>query len=230
MEYKPGSEVEIYQTNRRFQRKVEAVFEGFERVTEYIAHRVNCLADLKNLPVQSGAEIDLRDRGERLILQHDPFSDGEDAEPFFAAYEHGTLILNIKSERIEFRVLDLLAKHKIENYFFLDSSFPMIYQLIKGGEKRVAVRFSEYEPIESVLKLEGLVDWVWVDCFTRLPMDEGAYQRLKAAGFRLCLVSPELQGRPEDIVPYGEQLLKCGIVFDAICTKKANINTWKSLR
>lgn len=197
-------------------------------VTHYIAHRVNRLADLKNLPNELGAEIDLRDRGERLILEHDPFTDGEDAEPYFADYKHGTLILNIKSERIEFRVRELLAKYDIENYFFLDSSFPMIYQLSKLGEKRIAVRFSEYESIDTVMHMKGLVEWVWVDCFTRLPIEEESYAQLKQAGFKLCLVSPELQGRPEDIGVYRDYLKDVGIVFDAICTKRTNVDLWNA--
>lgn len=193
----------------------------------YIAHRINTLSGLAEIPHEFGVEIDLRDRGERLILQHDPFTDGEDAEPFFAGYKHGTLILNIKSERIEFKILELLQKYKIENYFFLDSSFPMIYQLVQRGETRSAVRFSEYESIDTVMKLEGLVEWVWVDCFSFLPISKELYSHLKNCGFKLCLVSPELQGRPDDIPLYRDKLKEDGIVFDAICTKIYNIPKWR---
>lgn len=196
-------------------------------MTHYIAHRINTVAGLKDIPHEFGAEIDLRDRGERLILQHDPFIDGEDAEPFFAEYKHGTLILNVKSERIEFRILELMEKYKIENYFFLDSSFPMIYQMIKRGETRTAVRFSEYESIDTVMKLEGLVEWIWVDCFSFLPISKDLHTTLKNCGFKLCLVSPELQGRPDDIPNYRDKLKADDIVFDAICTKHANIATWR---
>lgn len=193
----------------------------------YIAHRINTLSGLAEVPHEFGVEIDLRDRGERLILQHDPFTDGEDAEPFFADYKHGTLILNVKSERIEFKILELMEKYKIENYFFLDSSFPMIYQLVQRGETRSAVRFSEYESIDTVMKLEGLVEWVWVDCFSFLPISKDLYSHLKNCGFKLCLVSPELQGRPDDIPLYRDKLKEDGIVFDAICTKIYNIPKWR---
>lgn len=196
-------------------------------MTHYIAHRINTRSALAEIPAEFGVEIDLRDRGERLILQHDPFVDGEDAEPFFSEYRHGTLILNVKSERIEFRLLELMEKYKIENYFFLDSSFPIIHQMIQRGEKRTAVRFSEYESIDTVMKLEGLVEWIWVDCFTHLPLSHHLYESLKNAGFKLCLVSPELQGRPEDITAYRDELKRDDIVFDAICTKHANIRLWQ---
>ena len=43
----------------------------------FIAHRVNTIKDLLNTPVEYGVEVDLRDFGEKLVLQHDPFKDGE---------------------------------------------------------------------------------------------------------------------------------------------------------
>ena len=44
----------------------------------YVSHRINTVEALMENPVEYGVELDLRDRGDRLILQHDPFSDGED--------------------------------------------------------------------------------------------------------------------------------------------------------
>ncbi|HMV78853.1 MAG TPA: hypothetical protein PL048_13735 [Leptospiraceae bacterium] len=198
-------------------------------MTEYIAHRINTVEELKDLPPGVGVELDLRDRGERLVLQHDPFSDGENFEDFLAEYkDRGTLILNIKSERIELKVSELLVKYNVKKYFYLDSSFPMINLLSGKGEKNIAVRFSEYEGLGTVLNMQGKIDWVWVDCFSRLPIDKMIYQKLKDAGFKLCLVSPELQGRPDDILIYKNQLHKEGILFDAICTKIKNFPIWNS--
>jgi len=196
---------------------------------KYIAHRMNTLAELRSLPREYGAEIDLRDRGERLILQHDPFKDGEDFEPFLKAYRHGTLILNVKSERIEYRILELLKKQGIEDYFFLDSSFPMIYALSRQGETRLALRFSELEGTDAILAMKGKAEWVWVDCFTRLPIDATSYSLIRENGFKLCLVSPELQGREDDIIPYRESIHGMGIELDAVCTKRHNIPKWTSL-
>ncbi len=192
----------------------------------YIAHRINTIAQLKDLPVEHGVEIDLRDHGDRLILQHDPFINGEDFEPYLKHYQHGTLILNIKSERIEHRVLELLSKYGITDYFFLDSSFPMINLLSNQGEKKSAVRFSEFESLESVLLMAEKIDWVWVDCFSKLPIDYTSFNKLKLSGFKLCLVSPELQGRPLDLEIYRKWLEEHNIIFDAICTKHKNISQW----
>lgn len=188
---------------------------------QYIAHRINTIAQLRQTPVEYGVELDLRDRGERLILQHDPFGDGEDFEEYLKHYRHGLMILNIKSERIEHRVLDAVRGAGIANYFFLDCSFPMIRSLVKMGEHRIAVRFSEYEPVESALALAGQVEWVWADCFTRQPLDDRTYGLLKAH-FKLCAVSPELQGRDvATIADYRRELAAYPV--DAVCTKRPDL-------
>jgi len=193
---------------------------------EYIAHRINTIDELKNIPKEFGVELDLRDHEDRLILQHDPFKDGEDFEEYLKHYNHGTMILNIKSERIEYQVLKLLKKYNIKKYFFLDSSFPMIFLLSKEGEKNIALRFSECEGIDTILNMQGKVKWIWVDCFTKLPIDKENYNLLKKRGFKFCLVSPELQGQQEKLIEYKQHLEDENIIFDAICTKVYNINQW----
>ena len=71
--------------------------------------------------------------------------------------------------------------------------------------------------------------WVWVDCFTLFPLDHEDVQRLKRAGFRMCLVSPELQGRKaETEIPLLAQLLADrDIQADAVCTKRPDL--WEKL-
>ena len=194
---------------------------------EYIAHRVNTIKDLKKIPKEYGVELDLRDYSDRLILEHDPFKDGEDFEDYLKHYDHGTMILNIKSERIEYKVIELLHKYNIKKYFFLDSSFPMIYLLSKNGEKNIALRFSEFEGVDTILNMKEKVEWIWVDCFSKLPIDKENYQLLKENGFKFCLVSPELQGQNEKLSAYKKYLVNEGIVFDAICTKVYNVEKWK---
>lgn len=195
---------------------------------EFIAHRINTIEELNQIPQNYGVEIDLRDFGDKLIIQHDPFKDGEDFEKYLKHYNHGTMILNIKSERIEHKVLELIKKYKIEKYFFLDSSFPMIYLLSKNGEKNIALRFSEFEGSDTIVNMRGKVKWIWVDCFSRLPITKENYKYLKSEGFKFCLVSPELQGQSEKIEKYKEYLEKENISFDAICTKIYNIDKWSN--
>lgn len=189
----------------------------------YIAHCINTTEQLVAVPVEYGIEVDLRDSGDRIVLQHDPYiqQSAEDFEHFLESYRHRLIILNIKSERIELRVREMMQRHGIQEYFFLDSSFPMLRMLATQGEKRLAVRFSEVEPIESALAVAGMVEWVWVDCFTRMPLTHESYQALKQH-FKLCIVSPELQGRGVDSIrEFADQLRPYQV--DAVCTKRPDL-------
>lgn len=195
---------------------------------EFIAHRINTVSELEKLPTQYGVEIDLRDALDGMIyIAHDPFTPGENFETYLKGYKHGTLILNIKSERIEFKVLELIQKYGIPKYFFLDSSFPMIYSLTNKGEGNIALRYSEFEGIDTLVAMQGKVDWIWIDCFTRLPIDTDLFLQFKKMGYKLCLVSPELQGRDSDIEKYKAYLAEQEVVFDAICTKHYNVSRWQ---
>ena len=88
---------------------------------------------------------------------------------------------------------------------------------------------SEFESVETALTLAGKVDWVWVDCFTRFPLTGADANRLQSAGFKLCLVSPELQGRNgETEIPLLAALLKeRGINAEAVCTKRPEL--WEAV-
>jgi hypothetical protein len=104
----------------------------------------------------------------------------------------------------------------------------MIIQLINKGESNIALRFSEFEGIDTINNLEGNVKWVWVDCFSKIPLTNEIFVHLRKMGFKLCLVSPELQGRLQDIGFQKEYYTEQKIVFDAICTKLFNIDSWNN--
>lgn len=194
---------------------------------EYIAHRVNTVAELRKLDSRYGVELDLRDNlSGRVYLSHNPFKNGEDFEDYLKEYHHGTMILNVKSERIEHKVLELIGAYTVRRYFFLDSTFPMIKLLTDMGVRDIALRFSEFEGLDTIRNMAGKANWVWVDCFTRLPIDRKSYEELKDLGYKLCMVSPELEGQPEKLGAYKEYLEREGIVPDAVCTKKHNISRW----
>lgn len=190
-----------------------------------IAHRRNTLAELQATPTHLGVEVDIRSAHEQLIIHHDPCVPGEPFDAWIAAYRHGTLILNVKEEGLEARLIALMQQHGISDYFFLDQSFPFLIKWSRQGERRCAVRVSEYESIETAMTLAGKVDWVWVDCFTRFPLEGQDARRLQDAGFKLCLVSPELQGRDAAIeIPALARLLdERGIRAEAVCTKRPDL-------
>jgi hypothetical protein len=190
-----------------------------------IAHRKNTIAELAATNSKYGIEVDIRSFGERLIIHHDPFTAGDDFVDWLREYHHGTLILNVKEEGLEARLIKLMEKFSISDYFFLDQSFPFLVKWSRLGEHRCAVRVSEFESIETAMTLAGRVNWVWVDCFTRFPLSENEATRLQAAGFKLCLVSPELQGRNAEleIVELSQLLNRENIKPDAVCTKRPDL-------
>ncbi|MBR4639198.1 MAG: hypothetical protein IKO79_01395 [Butyrivibrio sp.] len=195
---------------------------------EYIAHRVNTVAELKELSTEYGVELDLRDDlNGRIYIQHNPFEPGEDFEEYLKHYHHGTMILNVKSERIEHKILEMIAGYDVKRYFFLDSSFPMIKLLSDMNECNIAIRFSEYEGMDTVRAMAGRVNWIWVDTFNSLPLTKELSDEMHKLGYKLCLVSPELQGQPEKIEIYKKQISNESLRFDAICTKEHNIKKWK---
>lgn len=191
-----------------------------------IAHRINTIYEINNLPDDVPIEFDIRDSNGKLIIQHDALKDGIIFEDFLPYVKNRFSIINIKSEGIEYKILELLKQHEINNYFLLDCSVPMIYKLSKNGEKNIAVRFSEFESLESVLKWKNIVKWVWVDCFYSYILTKESEKVLHGNGFKICIVSPELQGRENEITLYKNTLKDNNIIVDAICTKYKNFDLW----
>tara|TARA_B100000795_G_scaffold262861_1_gene241252 strand:- start:1432 stop:2019 length:588 start_codon:yes stop_codon:yes gene_type:complete len=190
-----------------------------------ILHRINSIDLLIKSPMSFGVEIDIRSNNNDLILHHDPFQDGELFDEWLKFFNHGTLILNVKEEGLEERVLKKMDDNKIVDFFFLDQSFPFLRKTAMNGESRCALRVSEYESIDTVLSLSGKVDWVWVDCFSKFPINLKEFNKLKKYGFKLCIVSPELQGRTnyEDVLRFKNEIEKQGIKGDAVCTKYVDL-------
>ncbi|MES2201631.1 MAG: hypothetical protein V4498_05215 [candidate division FCPU426 bacterium] len=181
-----------------------------------IEHRVNTAAQLALVPAGHGIEIDIRDYDGDLRLVHDPLLGGESLEAFLKGYRHAFCAFNVKCDGLETQILELAARYGVKDFFFLDCAAPTLVKLARSGVKQLAPRFSEFEPIESALAFAGLANWVWVDCFTRLPLDAVSYAALKRH-FKICLVSPELQGHGRSAIPAYRAALQ-GMPIDAVCT------------
>jgi len=194
----------------------------------FICHRVNKVEDLKKIPFEFGVEVDVRDRGKNLILSHDPWSDGEIFEEYLKEFNHALLVINIKSQHLEVKILELLNLHNIKNYFFLDSAFSSLVMLNSQDDNNIsfAGRLSEYESIETIELSSNLINWVWVDSFTRLGFGPDEYKKIRNLNKRICLTGPDLLGRPDDIIKFKDEIKKLEILPDAICTKFNNIGLW----
>ena len=189
---------------------------------EFIIHRINTIKELKQIPKEYGCEIDIRTDGSRLILNHDPFTSGDFLTDYLDEYNHGTLVLNIKESGIEDIVLEEVKKRGIKSFFLLDVEFPYLFSAIKKGERNIAVRFSEKEPIENVFIFKDKLDWVWIDTITKLPINKSNHNVLKS--FKTCLVCPSRWGRDNEIKKTKEQLFQFDINF--IMTENKFINNW----
>ena len=195
---------------------------------DYIAHRINTIKQLKLLDNKYGIEIDIRDDGKDLIIVHDPFKKGIKLKKFLKFYNHKIIIANIKSERIEDRVIKVFKENKISNYFFLDTSVPKIIELVKRKFKKIALRVSYYENISIAQKLKGKVNWIWFDTFRGLPKDLSELKYLKNnLNYKICLVCPKLHDEKNKINNNKIKLLKKNGLIDAICTKEKFFDIWK---
>lgn len=196
---------------------------------EIVLHRRNSIHDLNATPSDFGVEVDVRIFNGELVCAHDPFVPGERFEDWLSEYKHGLLIVNVKEEGLESKILELLSKSKVVDYFFLDQSFPYILKTVNTGNGNVAIRVSEFESPKTALSLGSRAKWVWVDTFSKFPLTKSEISELIKHGFKFCVVSPELHGRKSDLEL--DQLLQSirslNFVPDAICTKFPEF--WKVL-
>ncbi len=194
----------------------------------FVRHRCNSIKEIQETSNKYGVEVDIRSYGERLILNHEPFVNGVLFEDWLSYFKHKFLILNVKEEGLENSCLGLLKKFKIVNYFFLDQSFPMLIKSAKNKTLETSMRYSKYESLETVLKFKGLVKWIWVDYYEDYPLFKDIILKLKENQYKICLVSPELQGHSENKINEAfNSIEKYKKHIDAICTKY--ISKWESL-
>lgn len=201
---------------------------------QIIIHRVNSIESLKKIPAKYGVEIDVRGYGNRLLLSHDPISnpgDYDNLDDYLSHFKHAFVIFNLKEAGYEELVIELAKKYRIENYFLLDVEFPYLYRATrKNGFRKIAARFSEAEPIEAIKaqfdENGPLLDWVWIDTNTKLPLDLDVVTELKP--FKTCLVCPERWGRPDDIESYITKMKELGFQPDAVMTAFSCKERWEN--
>lgn len=197
----------------------------------YIQHRVNTAEGARNLGQEFGAEIDLRSsfsRRSEIIVAHDPWSEGPSLEEWLESYtasgpHAAPLILNTKEDGLEESVLTMLRRFGVSSFFFLDTALPtLIRHTIKMRQKHFALRVSQYEPPASTASFVGQVEWIWLDCFDANPMPTNIAEDLSTR-FKVCLVSPELQGGGTESIQKFKELMPHAA---AVCTKSPEI--WRN--
>jgi len=194
---------------------------------EFIIHKINTIKGLNQIPEEYGCEIDIRTDGSKLILNHDPFTSGDLLTDYLDEYNNGTLVLNIKESGIEDDVLKEVNKRGIKSYFLLDVEFPYLFSASKKGERNIAVRFSEKEPIENVLIFKDQLDWVWIDTITKLPINKSNQKFLKR--FKTCLVCPSRWDRNQEISIYKNRIKTDNLKVDMVMTEEKYLIEWNKL-
>lgn len=201
-------------------------------MTRLIHHRANTLESLEGITSNFGAEIDLRLHYGRLILAHEPLEDGCDFVAWLSGFEGSLLVVNVKEMGLEDLIVNQIIKVNPQlDYFFLDQSTPYLIKSIAKGY-RCAARISEYETVDSAFLQKST--WLWVDSFTgdwthlnelRLRLGETNLKR------KICLVSPELQGRglkdSNEVSMLVDQIQELKLELDAVCTKYVSI--WENI-
>lgn len=203
---------------------------------QIIIHRVNTIKELRNIPIKYGVEVDIRGYGNKILLSHDPINEAvkkyDELENYLSCYQHSFIIFNIKEAGYEQRIISLANIFSIENYFLLDVEFPYLYKATRElGFKKIAIRYSEAEPIENVLAQvdndgKPLLDWVWIDTNSILPLNEDIMNKL--APFKACLVCPDRWGHPEDIIKYRNIIKENNFKIDAIMTSLTYAGDWEN--
>lgn len=152
-----------------------------------------------------GIETDLRDAGGVVVISHDIPRGGEMTLDAFLAMcaahpGSGPLALNIKADGLQALVREALDCHGISNAFVFDMAVPDALGYLRQ-DVPAYTRCSEIEANPSFLDQAA---GVWLDAFYgewygREPIDAWVAQ-----GKSVCIVSPELHGRPH--LPLWQQL------------------------
>lgn len=193
---------------------------------EIILHKVNTLKELEQTPKIYGTEIDVRAFKNKLILNHDPYRNGDLLEKYLKKYKHGTLIVNIKESGIELDVIKLLKKYNINDYFLLDIEFPFVLKAIKLKNKNISIRLSKLETVKNLNDFKNKVKWIWIDTYFSYLPKKKFFTNLK--GYKVCIVCPERWGKPSLIKRFKKYIEKNNIKIDAVMANKKYLKLWES--
>lgn len=151
----------------------------------------------KSFQVGLGVETDVRDYCGNLVISHDIANcNNTSFEEFLSIYKKYnsndmTLAINIKADGLQTKLMELLTKYNISNYFLFDMSIPemVVYS-------RTTLNFfthqSEYGPSPILYdKAMG----VWLDSFEDIWYSNSCIKEHLDNGKYVCIVSAELHKR-----------------------------------
>lgn len=146
-----------------------------------------------------GLETDVRDCDGELLISHDMPRKGQaislgDLVALWCRYDCKPLIaLNIKADGLASAIGSHFAGLPSVNWFAFDMSVPDSLAYARHGLPFLCRR-SEYE---GACSLEEQAAGLWMDCFQSPCVSAKSLASVPNAA-RLCIVSPELHGRPHE--------------------------------
>lgn len=146
-----------------------------------------------------GVETDVRDCLGRLVISHDMPSGREQLfDDFLDTYvslgSTAPLAINIKADGLAAALRQSIETRGIVNAFCFDMSVPDTRSYAAAG-LRFFARRSELEPPTPLVEQAA---GIWLDAFTGTWFDAAEIRRIRETGLDVCVVSPELHGRPHE--------------------------------
>ena len=102
----------------------------------------------------------------------------------------------------------------------------MIRELIKKGEKNIAIRVSDEEDLKTAINLKNKIKWIWFETQFSYKKSLFKLKKLKKHNFKICIVSPDLHKKKIRFNKKEIAILKKNKLVDAVCLKLRNFKLW----
>lgn len=146
-----------------------------------------------------GVETDVRDCRGELVISHDmPTGAEQRLDEFLDLYvatgSSAPLAINVKADGLAAAIKAAFAARGIDAYFCFDMSVPDA-RCYDALDMPFFARLSEWEPRSPLAERAA---GIWLDAFDDTWFDAGAVRQWLDRGRDVCIVSPELHGRPHE--------------------------------
>lgn len=146
-----------------------------------------------------GVETDVRDDRGRLVVAHDvPRGDEPDFAEVIARFQrhgpHLPLAVNVKADGLDRLISGAFADSGLLSWYLFDMSVPTFRVLARHG----LPVFTRHSDLEDPPHGYAVAGGVWLDAFETDWYGPETVRAHLEAGKTVCVVSPELHGRPPE--------------------------------
>ncbi|WP_132706018.1 phosphodiesterase [Pseudomonas aeruginosa] len=161
------------------------------------SERNQAVAFHRSFDLGFGTETDVRDLGGQLVISHDMPTGTEmslDALLMIMGGRNLPLAINIKADGLAAAVKEKFERAGHTNWFVFDMAVPDMRSYLQQGVATYT-RLSEVEPSPAWINQAA---GIWLDGFEGEWYSNSEIEALLAQGLKVCVVSPELHGRPHE--------------------------------